>query len=316
VPKEALEIRLVKSVVARILPASYSRVEYVEEGVSTSVYRLRGEGETLYLRILPEADASFAPEVFAHTWLRGQHVHVPEVLYFELCNALLQRSLMLTTEIPGTPLAACSNVQELRLALRAAGRELAVINSLPVAGFGWVRRECREVTSLEAEHPSSRAFLCEHLEQDLSLLAEEVLERRERATICRVIDRFAGWLESKQSWLAHGDFDLTHIFQNGGQYSGIIDFGEMRGTDGFYDLGHFRIHDGERFPFPLLPWLLEGYQEIALLPPDSMQRISFSCMLIAIKTLARAWGKAPEKIGDHQGLKALRREMAALQSNM
>ena len=46
------------------------RIERVAEGVSTWVYRIRRGGETFYLRILPEADATFAPEVIAHQRLR------------------------------------------------------------------------------------------------------------------------------------------------------------------------------------------------------------------------------------------------------
>jgi aminoglycoside phosphotransferase (APT) family kinase protein len=50
--------------------------------------------------------------------------------------------------------------------------------------------------------------------------------------------------------LAHGDFDATHIWlDDHGRYAGIIDFGEMRGADRHFDLGHFLLHDRAPVPF-------------------------------------------------------------------
>ena len=42
----------------------------------------------------------------------------------------------------------------------------------------------------------------------------------------------------ESAWLAHGDFDATAIFYRDGRYSGLIDFGEIRGTEPLFDLGH------------------------------------------------------------------------------
>ncbi len=105
--------------------------------------------------------------------------------------------------------------------------------------------------------------------------------------------------------LAHGDFDATHIFQDEGHYSGIIDFGEIRGADPYYDLGHFMIHDGESLPMAVIPWLIAGYQERAPLLEDYKKRVCFAGLLIAIRTLARAWSKRPEAIHNHYCLRSL-----------
>ena len=64
--------------------------------------------------------------------------------------------------------------------------------------------------------------------------------------------------------LAHGDFDLTHIWLDGqGRYAGIIDFGEMRGAGRYFDLGHFLLHDGADRSVPLFEHFLGGYHEAA-----------------------------------------------------
>jgi aminoglycoside phosphotransferase len=79
-------------------------VERITEGGSTYVYRLRTENERFYLRVLPEEGVSFLPEVEVHRRLRENGVAVPEVVYFEANNEWVQRSIMVTTEIPGTPI--------------------------------------------------------------------------------------------------------------------------------------------------------------------------------------------------------------------
>ena len=272
-------------------------MEQVEEGVSTHVSRIRRDATVFYLRVLPEEDGSFAPEVRVHTLLRERNVKVPEVVYFEHYNQPLQRSVMVTTEIRGQHIGYCSEEKDLRNILIEAGRDLAVINSIRVKGFGWIKRDCSEVTQLEAELPTYRAFVLEHLEDDLVILGQHVLSRKEVVEIREIIGRFDGLLEGEQAWLAHGDFDATHIYQENGRYSGIIDFGEIRGTDAFYDLGHFRVHDGETLHSLVFPYLIEGYKEVASLPPDFEQRVYLSSLLVAVRTLARRLRKKADTMG-------------------
>ncbi|MDP9374013.1 MAG: aminoglycoside phosphotransferase family protein [Chloroflexota bacterium] len=307
----------VQTLVDGIFPrTARSVVERVEEGVSTRVYRIHRGDERFYLRVLPEAGASFAPEVLAHALLRERGVNVPEVVHFEGYNDTLGRSVMVTTEIRGRPVGRRGVDGDPRHILVEAGRQLAVINSIPVAGFGWIRRGGDTITHthLAAEHPTHRAFVGEHLEADLALLARRVLSGREIAAVREVIDHHGAWLDAERAWLAHGDFDATHIFERDGRYSGIIDFGEIRGGDRWYDLGHFRMHDGETLPVLALPWLLEGYGAVAPLPADHPGRIAFASLLIAIRALARALRKRPRDIRRHQGWVAIRRDIALLRA--
>ncbi len=122
---------------------------------------------------------------------------------------------------------------------------------------------------------------------------------RESSQIRDIVRHFDPWLDEEQGRLAHGDFDLTHIFQSGGRYTGIIDFGEMRGENRYYDLGHFRLHDGETIPQMLLPYLLEGYREVAELPAEHEQRIALASLLIGVATLALRLGRLPDYYRDH-----------------
>jgi aminoglycoside phosphotransferase (APT) family kinase protein len=273
--------------VGRIFPP-YGRctVERTADGNSTQVYRICRGSEAFYLRVAEERTASLAPEVQVHEVLRARGVKVPAVIHFEPFDARLERSVMVTSEIPGQPLARCPVDRALRDAVRAAGRDLAVVNSLPVAGFGWISRTLEAGAPLEAEHARYRTFVFDQLDADLAFLGRTVLTTAEAAAVSRTIERHDAWLQSDHAWLAHGDLDVTHIYHHEGRYTGIIDFGEIRGADRLYDLGHFNLHDGETVPQPLLHSLLQGYREVLPLPPEYEQRISLLSVLIGVRALA------------------------------
>lgn len=301
----------IRAVVAQIFPGEADlKVERVPEGVSTYVYRLKRQAETLYLRVLPE-DASFAPEVHAHTLLREQGVRVPEVVFFEHRNPALDRSLMVTTEIPGTSIETCHDDAALQQILFAAGHDIALANSVPVQGFGWIKRDRAEYIHLEAEDASHRGWIVAELADSLAVLEAGPLDAAEVAAIRTLLARYDSWLDEEQGWLAHGDFDVTHIFQQDGRYTGIIDWGEMRGASRWYDLGHFRMHDGERQSM-LLSHLLAGYATVSPLPADYWKRICFASLLIAVRAVARSWSRHGRDFPGGQGVLSIRRDIAVL----
>jgi aminoglycoside phosphotransferase (APT) family kinase protein len=284
----------------------------VTEGVSTFVYRLTADNHECYLRVLPEIGSTFAPEVRVHELLHAHGAAVPEILCYEPYIEALGRSVMVTTAIPGQSLAHQDFVASSPAILAAAGRDLALINSVEVAGFGWLDRRSAALAVLTAEHPSARAFRTEFLDVDLALLGKGILKLAEIASLRSILVEHDHWLDSAQAHLAHGDFDLTHIFAQAGHYSGIIDFGEIRGTDCWYDLGHFALRDGERFAEPALPALLAGYRSVAPLPPDAEARITFSALLIGLRLLARSVEKHGQAHIDRSALRAVKRALVLL----
>ncbi len=287
-------------------------VERVAEGVSTFVYRLTDGDQSCYLRVLPEVGSTFAPEVRVHGLLRERGVLVPEILCYEPYVESLGLSVMVTTTIPGRSIARQGLGPASPAILAAAGRDLALINSVAVAGFGWLDRRSLHPGILTAEHYSDRAFRTEYFERDLVLLGAELFGRAEIAALRAIVVRYGSRLEIERAHLAHGDFDLTHIFAHEGHYSGIIDFGEIRGTDPWYDLGHFALRDGERFAAPLLPALLAGYRSVTPLPLDAEARIAFSSLLIGLRLLARSIEKRGSVNADRSALRAVRRGLALL----
>ncbi len=304
----------INRVIESIFPAMSPVVERVVEGASTWVYRIVAGNETFYLRILPEGGASFAPEAAAHTLLRQKQVKVPAIIHFEHCNDLLQRSIMVTSAIKGQSLLHSPELSEaVRDAIVVeAGRDLARINSVPVAGFGWVLRDSPETSLLRAQWPTYRALALEAWTADLAYLGKHALSTKHVAMLERLISQYDVYLNCEGGWLAHGDFDSTHIYQDAGRYTGIIDFGEIRGANQWYDLGHFHMRDGEQHPFHLETALLRGYGEITSLPSDCERRIRFTSMLINVRALARGLQKRPPNRYTQHQIEVLQQDIAFL----
>ncbi|MFL5694355.1 MAG: phosphotransferase family protein [Ktedonobacteraceae bacterium] len=309
-----VDMRLIEILVSRVFPPAPTSVERVMEGVSTYVYRITYQHETFYLRLLPEEGASFAPEVAVHNRLRQMQVKVPDVIYFEDQHEALHRSVMVTTEIKGRPVSQRLSLAKdgLNALLIEAGRDLARINSVVVDGFGWMKRNDPDMEQLHAQWPTYRAFALEHWQADLAYLATTTLQPSEFAMLESIPSSHTSWFEVEQGQLAHGDFDTTHVYQEHGRYTGIIDFGELRGANQYYDLGHFHMSDGEMLPHRILPGLLRGYREAASLPSDYEQHIYFTSVLINVRALARSLQKRPPTHYTQHLLQRLREDLTAL----
>ena len=279
--------RAIRAFLAERFPQPLPHIETVTDGVSTHVYRLRSGDDVSYLRLLPEIGARISPEAEAHRLMRARGARVPDIRFAEDFNPLLGRSVMITDAIPGVPLTAQTLPPDtLRALFFAAGQDLARINSIDVAGFGWIQRYGSGQAGLHGEHPTERAFVADIQHEVLPLLDRLGLAADEMQLVRDLLQRPLGE-SSANGWLAHGDFDGTHIYQHEGKYSGIIDFGEIRGANPWYDLAHFRLHDGEQMA-PVFPWLLEGYASVTSLPDDLGERLRTWSLLIGLRALARS----------------------------
>src|ERR1700722_1546725 len=71
-----------------------------------------------------------------------------------------------------------------------------------------------------------------------------------------------------------------------GRYSGVIDFGEMRGADLYFDLGHFLLHGSEARLAELFESFLAGYTEVTALPGDHWEAIRISAIPLGLRQLS------------------------------
>jgi aminoglycoside phosphotransferase (APT) family kinase protein len=276
------DLSTVTQFVSTIVSDAPLTVARVAEGVSTTVYRVDAGSQTYYLRILPEPGASFAPEVAVHRQLRAAGLRVPEVVYFEHYNRLFQRSLMLTTAIAGRAVGHQQPPGAVQQIMIEAGRELAQLNQIAVQGYGWVRRDTPDLR-LRGEHPTLPAWFTEEFESPIRALHGcRDLTSRDADALLRLLGVACEQLQHEPAILAHGDFDATHIYHHDGAYSGIIDFGEIRGAHQFYDLGHFAVENGD-----WLPYVLQGYTAVAPLRDDALRHIHLSSLLIAARRVGR-----------------------------
>ncbi|HVX44462.1 MAG TPA: aminoglycoside phosphotransferase family protein [Mycobacteriales bacterium] len=266
--------------ILRSLIGAGATAERTAEGTSTQVYRVERGDETLYLRVAEEPEASLAPEVEVHRMLAKAGVRVPEIVHYEPYVQDLDRSVVLLREIPGRPIDRNTPGPQIDAIYRAAGRDLALINSVPVRGFDWIVRDGAD-QPLRGERPSYAEFV-------LADGALNCLETLGFSTVQR--DRIGEMLDRERvldpaGLLAHGDLDTPHVFAEGGQYTGIIDFGEIRGADRWYDIAEFALHSDNPQSARAVEALLEGYAEVCALPPDHPQRVRDTGAMVIVHRL-------------------------------
>jgi aminoglycoside phosphotransferase (APT) family kinase protein len=283
-PKPDVDAEALHDIADRVLPGSgRATVERAASGMTTQIYRIRRNETTLFVRIAEDADDSMAMEGWVHGELRRRGARVPEVVLLEPWDERIGRSVMVTTEIPGRSIREGGDTEGLDGVMVEAGRDVALIGDVAVRGFGWIRRD-PAATPLEAGLPSARALMLESLAERLTTLANGMLGTGEIERIERAVERYSGLLDADASRLAHGDLDETHVFRRGAAYTGIIDFGEIRGAPPMYDVAHYALHD-QAFAHKTLPSLLEGYADAAALPSDHQVRIPLLALLIGVRVL-------------------------------
>lgn len=280
----------------------------VDEGVSTDVYKLVKNADIFFLRIMP-AGENASSQVLAHSIMLAKGVLVPVVEYFEDFSAKIDgRSFMIVKNIGGSSLdkqirspGNSINPETMKNLLFEAGRQLALINEIPVDGFGEISRERVGQTDLCADEKNYQDWLESFLTKVEKLNKRKKLDRDSYAMILDYYYANRDFFDYDKAYLAHGDFDLTHIYSDGKNYTGIIDFGDIRGRSQYHDLAHFRYYSGN-----YLEMLIDGYQSVTDLGDDYEKRIKIEGLIIAIDEYWRWTGnlglKYPEKAKGGQEL--------------
>ena len=253
-------------------------------GRAVVVYRAMVDGVRYYLRLAEEPGQDLTTDALILERLRALDVHVPGVVAVSAASAAFPRSWMIMTEVPGHSIAEGGTDGEARRAAIAAGRDAAVMNSVPVSGFGWLRRDGSAQPT--GELPSYRQFVASYLPAPWPGRLVDLFDHRQLDALLALVtaeqDR-----PLRAGRLVHGDLDVTHIYSHSGRYSGIIDFGEMRGGDPYFDLAHFLLHDGETRPARLFSYFLSGYRQVNRLSNGCSHEIRVSAILLGLRQLSR-----------------------------
>lgn len=236
---------------------------------------------------------------------------VPRILEYEFDPPELDRSIALTSRISGVPLSTSAGVRSVEDIGIAAGTALASINRTPVSGYGWVTGVTVD-GMLKAEHSTRAAWAAEYIDAAGKVAASTTLSPHLIARLQALIDAWAAIPETVPASLAHGDFDSTHIYVDPetGEFTGIIDFGEIRGADPLYDLGHLLLHEGEVGRPGIFPHVLAGCSRVIPQSSEAPDHIQLQAIAIATRALAiqlsrptsryRAWlaRRIPELISE------------------
>lgn len=286
----------VRTLLRRWFPGQGTVSERMGSGGSTLVYRVAAGGTVTYLRLAEEPGERRDAEVRVHELLLTRELPVPEVLRFEPAPPELDRSATLTSAIAGRPIDGQMPIAAVHRIARQAGRDLAVINSLPVKGYGWVDEVRGEDRHLVAEHRTRAAWASEYLAAMDTVIASRVLDPGLDGTLHEAMRAWSDLPDRGWSSLAHGDFDTTHMYADPEThtYTGIIDFGEIRGADPLYDLGHLWIHAADAFETEIFDHVLAGYRERGGLPDNWRNGIRLQAIAIATRALAIQLGR-PER---------------------
>ena len=95
------------------------------------------------------------------------------------------------------------------------------------------------------------------------------------------IEQYKCLLKIDQGNLVHGDFNLNHIFQENGHLSGIIDFGDAKISNQFYDLAYFKICHRNHFED-----LFDGFKQTITLPENWENIMKITTLAVGIRIIA------------------------------
>lgn len=209
-------------------------------------------------------------EAWVSETLRRLGVGAPAVVATDVSRGRFPLAYLLMEEIPGVPLPGWPSDRELsdpdfdrpdfRAVLHEAGRQLGLVHSVRMSGFGLLDPS----PLAKGRTPAGRwtswaAYVADDAHANLeSLSRQRVLPAAVRAALDPCIER----LELDEGRLLHGDFIARHLFVTPGQtaLTGILDFGALSGDPAFdiavADVDHRQL---EPSPGPFAWLLLEGY---------------------------------------------------------
>lgn len=226
----------------------------------------------------------FAQEQWAIQECAKRGVPVPEVLgLWQIATEQQPLQVCIQRKIAGIPLAhAQLPVSVCEAIVVQAGEFLSRIHEIPVKGFGYLnsRGEGTFATMTE-EHTAFQQMAPEFHDLAHRVAINQQLMYR----ALRLIDEAALWLpQTGDACLTHNDFAAKHLLVDKGALTGIIDFGEVAGSEPLADLVRWDYYDADRFP---LAWLQTGYANKEVFNAEFTQRIH--CKRLEFSLWAMRW---------------------------
>ncbi len=214
---------------------------------------------------------------------------------------------MILDEIKGSCIEDNKPKENIERVLIEAGKDLAKLHKIPVDGFGFIDK--RNYDSLKAYEESFNEYFLKYLNHDLDKLRIYDFSETEIKKIKEYMIEAEKLLDVPKAVLVHGDFDISHIFHDNNVYSGLIDFGEIRGCNKFYDLASFiGFYQDEKS----YKYLLSGYREVT----DLSERDLYSVELMALFIILRFLGKKYEHKYRNHWCKLAKKQLLRLEKQI
>lgn len=234
-----------------------------------------GDGAEVIVRVSRDDTKHFEQEVWAIAECAKRGVPVPEVLgVVHLSTPGKPLDICVLRKIEGVLLPQAKLTPDLlERVVGQAGEYLSRIHEIPTQGFGYLDGQGKgEYDSIAAESEELRRIVPE-----LNDLAGELgIGRGVMRRAIELATSEAGAEEADvagrggESRLTHNDFCSKHVFVEGHQISGIIDFGEVSAGEPVSDFVRWDYYDSERLP---IDWLMAGYANKAVFDADFSRRL-------------------------------------------
>lgn len=239
-------------------------------GESNEVYEVTlADGDQVIVRISRDAEKHLAQEQWAIRECGKRGVPVPEWLGLWARSTQDQPlHICIERKLAGVLLSAAHlppNV--LHEIVVQAGELLSRIHTIPVKGFGYLNGQ-GEGKFLTAAGETAE-FL--GMEAEFQALAQRVdLSQRAMSRAWQWVSAAERAVQPVEPCLTHNDFCTKHIMVANGAITGIIDFGEVAGSEPLSDFVRWDYYEAERFP---LAWLQAGYTNKQLFDDRFVQRL-------------------------------------------
>lgn len=282
--KQTIPAEMLNEILGEISPVQVIAKQRIIAGEANEVYAVSfADGAQVIVRISRDVDKDGEQERWAIQECRLCGVPVPELL------GVWHRS------IEGQPLNICvqhklagvllSSVQlpqhMLHQIVVQAGEFLSRIHSIPVKGFGYINGQGEgQFLTPESE---TNAFL--EMEAEFHALAKRLdLRSHDMDRALRLVVDGERMMGNIDPCLTHNDFQAKHIMVANGVITGIIDFGEVAGSEPLSDIVRWDYYEAARFP---LAWLQEGYANKQVFADNFTQRLHIK--RIAFSLWAMRW---------------------------
>ena len=271
--KQTIATELLHEILHEVSPARVLSTQRITAGEVNEVYAVTfADGLHVIVRISRDDTkngAHFAQEQWAIRQCGARGVPVPEVLgVWRRATDGHPLDICVQRKIDGVLLRDAQLPQQaLRQIVVQAGALLARIHTIPVTGFGYLNGQGEgafitsdsEITALLA------------MEAEFHALAKRVdLEEEAMRRALRVVVEDARAADVGAPCLTHNDFAANHIVVAKDAIAGIIDFGEVAGSEPLSDFVRWDYYETARFP---LAWLQHGYANKRVFEADFTRRL-------------------------------------------